>query len=156
MFRLPVLPKPPPAGVELHPNCARCTALCCNYVSTEIDPPTTRKDHESIRWYLMHPGVRIFVEDTGRWFLQFLSRCRHLGEDNLCQIYETRPQICRDLQPTDCEFALGPGDLHYFTNLEEFERWQAEQVRQRRQRAARRARGKREARRNGKVSARRG
>jgi len=104
----------------------------------------------------MHPGVRIFVEDTGRWFLQFLSRCQHLGEDNLCQIYETRPQICRDLQPTDCEFALGPGDLHYFTNLEEYERWQAERVRRRRQRAAKRARGKRHAKNNGKAASRRG
>jgi Fe-S-cluster containining protein len=23
-------------------------------------------------------------------------RCRHLGDDNLCGIYEDRPQICRD------------------------------------------------------------
>ncbi|AKU89874.1 YkgJ family cysteine cluster protein [Vulgatibacter incomptus] len=23
-------------------------------------------------------------------------RCRHLGDDNLCTIYESRPQICRD------------------------------------------------------------
>ena len=87
---------------------------------------------------LHHDGV----PSIGRWFLQFLSRCQHLGEDNLCQIYETRPQICRDLQPTECEFALGPGDLHYFTNLGEFERWQAEQVRQRRHRAQRRRRKK--------------
>ncbi len=140
MIRIPVLPEPPPPGVLIHPNCARCTALCCQYVSTEIDIPTTRRDIDNVRWYLMHPGVRVYVEDTGRWFIQFMSRCQNLGDDNLCRIYETRPQICRDLQPTNCEFALGSGDLHYFTTPAEFERWQGEKVRRRsaRQAASRR------------------
>ncbi|HZL84547.1 MAG TPA: YkgJ family cysteine cluster protein [Candidatus Krumholzibacteria bacterium] len=146
MIRIPVLPLPPPPGVELHPNCARCTALCCQYVSTEIDIPTTRRDVDNVRWYLMHPGVRVYVEDTGRWFIQFMSRCQNLGDDNLCRIYETRPQICRDLQPTSCEFALGSGDLHYFTTPEEFERWQGERVRRRdTRRAARRTAARRPA-----------
>ena len=149
MLRLPVLAAPPPPGVELHPNCARCTALCCNYVSTEIDVPTTRRDFDHIRWYLMHPGVRVYVEDSGQWFIQFLSRCDNLGADNLCQIYATRPQICRDLEPTECEFALGPGDQHYFTTLAEFESWAAERARQRRARSARRATARAARKRNG-------
>ena len=140
MIRLPVLAAPPPPGVVLHPNCARCTALCCQYVSTEIDPPTTRVDFDNVRWYLMHPGVRVFVEEGGRWFLQFMSRCENLGADNLCRIYDRRPQICRDLQPTSCEFALGPGDQQYFTRPEEFERWQAERTRRQQARRARRKR----------------
>jgi Fe-S-cluster containining protein len=101
--------------------------------------PTTRHDFDNIRWYLMHPGVRVYVEDTGQWFIQFMSRCQNLGADNLCKIYDTRPQICRELQPTECEFALGPGDQHYFTTLAEFESWAAERTRARRARAARRA-----------------
>lgn len=136
MIQLPVLPKPPPPGIEVHHNCARCTALCCNYVSTEIDPPTTARDLSNVRWYLMHPGVRLYVEEGGGWFIQFMSRCQNLGDDNLCRIYDSRPQICRDLKPTECEFALGPGDEHYFTTLEEFDRWHLERQRRRRRRAA--------------------
>ena len=136
MFRLPLLPKPPPPGVELHHNCARCPALCCHYVSTEIDPPGTDRDVQNVRWYLMHADVRIFVDEAGIWYLQFMSRCNNLGEDNLCQIYETRPQICRDLKPTECEFARGPDDRHYFTTLQEFDSWwdERQRVRKRRQR----------------------
>jgi Fe-S-cluster containining protein len=132
---LPVLPKEPPEGVEIHHNCARCMALCCNYVSREIDPPTTRRDYDNLRWYLMHPGVRVYLDDEGCWFLQLMSRCSNLGEDNLCQVYEERPQICRELQPNECEFARGPGDQHCFTCLEEFDRWHEERERRRRERS---------------------
>lgn len=139
MKRLPVLAEPPPEGIDVHPNCARCMAVCCHYVSQEIDAPTTMKDFDVFRWYLMHPGVRLYVDGNGDWFLQFASRCRFLGADNLCTIYETRPQICRDLSPEKCEFALGPGDEHYFTSLEEFDFWLDEKHRRRRVRARRSA-----------------
>ena len=95
MIRLPIAPDPD--AVPVHPNCARCPAMCCNYVSTEIDVPTTKREIDIIRWYLMHAGVRVYCEDrTGSWFVQFLARCRFLGADNRCGIYEVRPQICRD------------------------------------------------------------
>jgi Fe-S-cluster containining protein len=138
VIRLPVAPAPPDA-VPVHFNCARCTAMCCHYVSTEIDFPTTRREIDTIRWYLMHPGVRVYCEDrTGSWFVQFMSRCRFLRDDNLCGIYDSRPQICRDLDPRECEFALGPGDRFLFTNLEEFDRWQEERGRTKERRARRR------------------
>jgi Fe-S-cluster containining protein len=143
-----LVPKAPPAGVELHFNCARCPALCCHYVSTEIDPPGSDRDVQNIRWYLMHADVRIFVDEEGTWYLQFMSRCRYLGDDNLCQIYETRPQICRDLKPTECEFARGPDDRHYFTRLEEFDHWWDERRRLRQVR-----RDRRQARANGRAPA---
>jgi hypothetical protein len=127
----------------VHHNCGRCPALCCHYVSTEIDPPTTAQDFDNIRWYLIHPGVQVYCEDdTGSWFVQFLSRCRYLQDDNRCGIYETRPQICRDLDPTLCEFALGPGDRWLFTNIEEFDRWFQERDRLKKARAEKRPRGR--------------
>jgi Fe-S-cluster containining protein len=129
LIRLPVV-NPAADAIPVHPNCGRCTALCCNYISTEIDPPTSKKDYDILRWYLIHPGVRVYCEDgTGSWFVQFMSRCRHLRDDNLCGIYDTRPQICRDLDATLCEFALGAGDRFLFTNADEFERWMAERER---------------------------
>jgi Fe-S-cluster containining protein len=130
--RLALIPAEPPAGVAVHPNCARCMAQCCQFVSQEIDAPTTAKEIDVTRWYLMHPGVRIYVNEESEWFLQFESTCRFLGDDNLCTIYETRPQICRDLSPERCEWALGPGDKHYFTRLEEFDAWLDEKQRPKR------------------------
>jgi hypothetical protein len=129
VIRIPILQDDPDA-IPVHSNCARCPAICCHYVSTEIDMPTTKNDFDIIRWYLMHPGVRVYCEDSsGSWFVQYESRCRFLRADNLCGIYTTRPQICRDLDPALCEFALGPGDRFLFTNLEEFERWFSERDR---------------------------
>ena len=139
MIKIPIL-QDDPSAIPVHPNCGRCTALCCNYVSTEIDAPKTKRDFDTIRWYLMHPGTRVYCEDsTGSWFIQFMSRCKFLRDDNLCGIYETRPQICRDLDPTLCEFALGPGDRYLFGTVEEFERWLQERERRRVERGRRRA-----------------
>lgn len=136
MIKIPILPEDPNA-ISVHSNCARCPALCCNYISTEIDAPTTRRELDIIRWYLMHPGTRVYCEDsTGSWFVQFMSRCKNLRPDNRCGIYETRPQICRDLQPDLCEFALGAGDRFLFTDVPEFERWLAERERRRATRRA--------------------
>jgi Fe-S-cluster containining protein len=45
----------------------------------------------------------VFVED-GVWFLMVHNRCNHLLENNLCGIYETRPQICRDYSTDNCEY----------------------------------------------------
>ena len=78
-------------------------------------------------------GDRNLIE----WFLQFASRCKFLGDDHLCTIYDKRPQICRDLSPSSCEFALGPGDQQYFTSLEEFDRWLDEKQRRKRVHAVR-------------------
>lgn len=155
MIRLQLVPSPADDPAT-HPNCSRCTALCCSYVSTEIDAPTTKRDFDILRWYLMHPGVRVYCEgDSNSWFLQFMTRCRNLGADQRCTIYAERPQICRDLQATECEFALGPGDRWLFTNLEEFDRWMAERARLRAERAARRRRAVRPAARPRAVNGRR-
>jgi Fe-S-cluster containining protein len=143
VIRLQVV-QSPADDAAMHPNCTRCPALCCSYVSTEIDAPTTRRDFDILRWYLMHPGVRVYCEGgTDSWFLQFMTRCRNLGDNGLCRIYEERPQICRDLKATECEFALGPGDRWLFTNLEEFDRWMVERARQKQERAVARARQRR-------------
>ena len=37
------------------------------------------------------------------------ARCPHLGADNLCQVYESRPDICRRYQPDElCEQIAAP------------------------------------------------
>ena len=86
--------------------CEHCTAACCRYVAVPLDKPKTARDFDDIRWYLMHQGVIVFVED-GDWYIQFQTRCKNLGADNRCGVYETRPAICREYEPGECDYAGG-------------------------------------------------
>ena len=80
------------------PNCLcdKCAALCCRYFALPIDAPTSAREYDDIRWYLVHENVFVFIEKR-KWYLGIYSRCKHLQADNRCGIYLTRPQICRDL-----------------------------------------------------------
>jgi Fe-S-cluster containining protein len=105
-------------------SCEKCGAMCCKHVALEIDKPTTKMDFDHIRWYLLHEGVEIFIEDDGSWNLKFQSPCVKLRKNGQCGIYDSRPHICRGYPPEDkeCEFE---GDESYykylFTSVEEFE-----------------------------------
>ncbi len=128
------------------PPCDRCEARCCRYFALEIDRPVTPEDHEKVRWYLVHEGTSVWV-DEGRWFLEMRNACRHLGADSACRIYENRPRICREYgappSPDRCEFF--EEDLAFdlrFDDAEAFDAWSREVLRMR----ERRLRGRREAR----------
>jgi Fe-S-cluster containining protein len=56
-----------------------------------------------MRWFLLHEGATVFTEDD-TWYLLQYSKCKHLGKDHLCQIYSTRPDICRKYHTRDCEY----------------------------------------------------
>ena len=83
--------------------CAYCTAKCCRYFALPIEEPSNYRDFEFIRWYLLHAQASVFTEDD-EWYLLVHTKCKHLGDDNRCGIYETRPQICRDYTTKDCEY----------------------------------------------------
>jgi len=103
--------------------CEHCSGACCRYLAIEIDKPKSQRDHDDIRWYLLHEGINVFVED-GDWFIQIRTRCQQLGLDNLCQIYETRPEICREYEPKDCDYACDdPGYEHLFTHASQLEEY---------------------------------
>jgi len=123
--------------------CDHCTAECCRYIALPLEKPKTRRDFDDIRWYLMHEGIQVFVEE-GDWYIQFRTRCRNLQPDNRCGIYESRPKICREYKPGDCDYT--PGDYDYdelFTHPRQIEEFAERFARQRRARAARRRAGKR-------------
>lgn len=111
---------------ELGGPCHLCTASCCRYFALQLDKPRTKQDHDHIRWYLMHEGIVVWVQD-GDWYLEVRTACRHLLPDNRCGIYDDRPQICRDygLPGADpCEYFTD--DLEYdvlFENDAEFVAW---------------------------------
>ena len=89
-----------PAGACL---CDYCTAKCCRYFALPLDAPEDLSDFEFIRWFLLHERATIFREDD-TWYLLVHTVCRHLQDNNMCGIYETRPQVCRDYSTKDCEY----------------------------------------------------
>ena len=101
-----VVAKKKPPREQLAPGeilCSHCTAKCCQYFALPIETPSTRKDFEFIRWYLLHDRATVFTEDDD-WYLLVHTRCKHLQKNNLCAMYATRPQICRDYTTEDCEY----------------------------------------------------
>lgn len=89
-----------PAGDVL---CNYCTARCCKYFALPIETPTTWKEFDTVRWFMLHGRTSIFV-DKKTWYLVVHEECRHLQPDNRCGIYHTRPQICRDYSTDGCEY----------------------------------------------------
>ena len=89
-----------PQGAVL---CEYCTAKCCRYFALPIETPEEYSDFEYIRWYLLHGGASVFKEDDD-WYLLVHTECKHLGANNMCGIYETRPEICREYTTDNCEY----------------------------------------------------
>lgn len=103
--------------------CEHCTAACCRYLALPLDKPRTERDFDDIRWYLMHQGISVFVED-GDWYIQFRTTCKNLGADNRCMIYDVRPEICREYEPGDCDYSGGDyGYEHLFTHPRQVEEY---------------------------------
>lgn len=101
--------------------CEHCAAACCRYLAIEIDKPANKRDYDDIRWYLMHEGITVFVEE-GDWYIQIQTRCKNLGPDNLCQVYDTRPEICSEYEAGECDYCeCDPGYDHHFTHAEHIE-----------------------------------
>ncbi len=102
--------------------CSHCTAKCCRYFALPIDTPETWEDFEYIRWFLLHDRAAIFTEE-GSWYLLVYTKCKHLRDDNLCGIYDTRPQVCRDYSTTNCEYEDDWVYDHYWETSEQVEEY---------------------------------
>ncbi len=102
--------------------CDYCGAKCCRYFALPIETPTTWKDFEFIRWYLLHDRATVFTEDDD-WYLLVHNKCKHLGDDNLCTQYDTRPQICRDYTTKNCEYEDEWVYEHYWETAEQVEEY---------------------------------
>jgi len=128
------LPTPSDAGNL----CEQCVALCCRYYAFEIDKPTCRRDFEDMRWFMLHEGTIIFVEE-GRWYIQINRQCTALQPDNRCAIYDHRPSICRGYTTKACDRHADAYDYEFlFSEPQQIERYAKEYLarRRRRRRAA--------------------
>lgn len=108
--------------------CEHCTGVCCKYIALPIEEPESDSDFEDVRWYLLHEGVSIFIED-GDWYINVTTTCRHLQPDNRCGIYETRPKICRTYSTDNCDYHSGDyGWEAHFTCPEHLDAWRKRQA----------------------------
>jgi Fe-S-cluster containining protein len=119
-------------STEVVSKCDACQALCCQYITQEIDTPTTKKAFDILLWQISHKGVHIFKDCNG-WYLLINTPCTHLLEDNRCGIYLKRPEICREHSTEGCErdVPIDEGCDLYFQSYQElddycrqrFKRW---------------------------------
>jgi Fe-S-cluster containining protein len=108
--------------------CDQCAALCCRYISLPIDNPTTRRDYDDIRWYLIHQNIVVYIEKR-QWYVGVLNKCKHLQDDNRCGIYETRPRVCRNYDTDNCDYHGGEYDFEQlFTSAEHLMAYAGEQL----------------------------
>lgn len=109
-------------GIQITPEnkCGFCTnAICCTYVTQEIDTPRSKEEFEHLLWQVSHEHVEIYKDDEG-WYMLVQGKCTHVQPDGMCGIYDVRPQICRDHSNDFCEFdqPSEEGFELYFTNYE--------------------------------------
>ena len=105
-----LLPDRPATRTEPNPNenspeinkklCEGC-AKCCVHVNHEIDPPRNDEDCDYIIWFLLHENITVWVDDEHVWYIEFKTPCKAL-QDELCSIYERRPQVCREYSQVNC------------------------------------------------------
>jgi len=87
---------------EQKPVCIECPAYCCRDLAISITKPRTKSEIEETKWYLHFDTVSIFIRNR-RWHLLVKGKCIYLDDNNLCSIYEKRPEKCRKHNPPDCE-----------------------------------------------------
>jgi len=103
--------------------CLACTQ-CCHYVAIEIDEPDTREEFDNICWYLYHPGIEIYVDHEDTWNVLVHTTCENLLPDGQCNVYETRPNICRHFPNDTCEPNTGePAEKVLLKTAADLEAW---------------------------------
>jgi Fe-S-cluster containining protein len=104
-------------------TCEKCKGKCCRYVAIEIDTPEDLEDLENIRWYVLHKNINVYVDADYQWHIEFLTPCEHLVGDNFCQIYENRPEICREYNTEECLFHNNYEEKYTFKKLEDVDKY---------------------------------
>lgn len=103
-------------------QCIEC-AKCCTYVAVGINAPTKPRYATDILWYLYHEKVKVYLDGDGEWCVMFESRCRNLGDDLLCGVYEDRPHICRAFDNKTCDVNSTEGEAITFLEPRQFLDW---------------------------------
>ena len=92
-------------------TCGKCDGKCCRDVSIEIDKPENFDDFETIKWFLAHKNIIVYIDNDGDWMVEFETDCKFLDENNNCKIYSERYKMCLEHEPNEC-IMNGDGE-HY-------------------------------------------
>jgi len=71
--------------------CNKCGKCCVGF-----HLPVKTLSQDQINYFSYHENVEVQTLEGGQLSLFFNNKCKHLAKDNLCAIYETRPDVCRD------------------------------------------------------------
>lgn len=117
-----------PDRKELDPRdgnpCAGCSN-CCEYLSLEIDRPSTIRDFDQILWYLLHKDVWVYIDHENDWYVQFNTPCEKLDQRR-CGYYAQRPMVCRNYEPASCaRYGEGPTEKYLFKDEKDLFRYLA-------------------------------
>ena len=79
---------------------------------------------EKAAWEFMdklHENVAVYMGNDRHWYVEFRTKCKELGDDHRCGIYETRPELCRAYEvPTCPRWASGLGHVVRFETEREY------------------------------------
>jgi|TARA_B110000263_G_C15201548_1_gene460888 Fe-S-cluster containining protein len=88
---------------EIDKKCTNCKkSICCNSINQKIEAPQTKLEFDHLLWQVSHDNINVFKDADG-WFLHIYSRCDHLLEGGVCNIYDERPMVCREYDNDFCE-----------------------------------------------------
>lgn len=87
--------------------CKECHSECCKYVTVHLDKPKDKEDWDEMKWLLMHESILVYKDNDGDWQVEFRTKCKNLGSKSGCNIYDKRPEICREHDPKDCDMSEG-------------------------------------------------
>jgi uncharacterized protein len=110
----------------------RCMARCCRYITVQIPAPKDKRDLDELSWFLAHREVSVYVESR-RWHLEVRTPCKYLTDENLCAVYDERPDVCRDYSTEHCEYPTRPEHSLQFDSREDFDYWRAGKTKRRRE-----------------------
>ena len=91
--------------------CKGCPGLCCRYVAVELEEPEDAEDWDEIKWMLHHEDLTVYKDNDGDWVVEFTTKCKNLDENNKCNIYDKRPDLCRKHDSESC-VRHGDGEVH--------------------------------------------
>jgi len=104
-------------------KCESCDAKCCKYVVLDIDTPETKEDFENVRWYVAHKDVEVYVDFEGVWNVRFITMCEHLNNSDRCDIYDNRPEVCREFSYETCSVNSENEDVVVLKDLEDVDEY---------------------------------
>lgn len=81
-------------------KCLRCGS-CCTYLTIGVINPDSRYEEPDVIKFLEYHGVTVIDNPIvpGTKTLHVPVKCLKLLPDGKCEIYETRPNVCRNFLP---------------------------------------------------------